>query len=168
MKTLHLLRHAKSSWDNPTLDDHNRPLAARGRKAAGLVASYIARHGIHVDLVLCSSAVRARQTFELILPVLDGPLYIHLGPELYTANAADLLRLIQVVGEEVPGVLMVGHNPALEELTDLLAGDGEPRALEDLRRKFPTAALATLTTGVAWSELGPGMAYLESFVLPRT
>ena len=104
----------------------------------------------------------------MILPVLDGPLYIHLGPELYTANAADLLRLIQVVGEEVPGVLMVGHNPALEELTDLLAGDGEPRALEDLRRKFPTAALATLTTGVAWSELGPGMAYLESFVLPRT
>jgi phosphohistidine phosphatase len=166
VKTLHLLRHAKSSWDDPNLDDHDRPLAARGRQAAGVVASRMARQGTRVDLVLCSSAVRARQTFEFLLPVLGAPLYIHIGPELYTANASDLLRLIQAVSEEASGVLVVGHNPALEELTDWLAGDGEPGAVEELRRKFPTAVLATLTTGNAWSELGPGKAYLESFVLP--
>ncbi len=168
VKTLHLLRHAKSSWDDPSLDDHDRPLATRGRKAAGLVASHIARQGISIDRILCSSAVRARQTLELVLPVLDGPLDIRIGPELYTAGADELLRLLRAVNEDASGVLVVGHNPALQDLTERLAGDGEPQARQELRRKFPTAVLATLTTGGAWSEMGPGKAYLESLFIPRT
>jgi phosphohistidine phosphatase len=166
VKTLLLLRHAKSSWDDPGLDDHDRPLASRGRKAGELVASYVTRRGISVDRVLCSSAVRARQTFEFVLPVLASPVDIRIGPELYAAGAAELLGLVQEVDERASGVLVVGHNPGLQDLTEWLAGDGEPQACQELRRKFPTAALATLTARGAWSELGPGKAYLESLFTP--
>jgi phosphohistidine phosphatase len=168
VNVLYLLRHAKSSWDTPGLDDHDRPLAARGTKAAAVVASEIARRRISVDLVLCSSAIRARQTLEAVLPALTGPLDIRIGPELYTAGAGDLLGRLRGLDEDTGRVLVVGHNPTLEELTDLLAGDGEPRALEQLRQKFPTAAFATLTTGRPWGDLGAGAAYLESLFLPRS
>jgi phosphohistidine phosphatase len=167
VKFLYLLRHAKSSWDDPGLEDHDRPLAPRGMKAARVVAAEIARQRISVDAVLCSSATRARQTLEVVVPALSGPLDIQVRPELYAAGAGDLLRRLRNLHEETCTVLVVGHNPALEELTDLLAGDGEPLALEALRRKFPTGALATLTTGRSWGELGPGAAYLESLFLPR-
>jgi phosphohistidine phosphatase len=166
VKTLHLLRHAKSSWDDPMLDDHDRPLAPRGRRAADLVAAHMYGRRIGVDLVLCSSAVRARQTLELVLPVLEAPLNIHIGRALYGVGAAELLRLLRALDENASSVLVVGHNPTLEELTVQLAGDGEPQALQELGRKFPTGALATLTTSGTWSELAPGAAYLESFVLP--
>jgi phosphohistidine phosphatase len=167
VKVLYLLRHAKSSWDVPALDDHDRPLAPRGMKAARVVASEIARQRISVDLVLCSSAARARQTLEAVRPALAGPLDIRIGLEIYTAGAGDLLGHLGDLDEATRTVLVVGHNPALEELTELLAGDGEPQALEQLRRKFPTGALATLTTRRSWRDLGPGAAYLESLFLPR-
>ncbi len=167
VRVLYLLRHAKSSWDVPALDDHDRPLSARGMKAARVVASEIARQRISVDLVLCSSAARARQTLEVIVPALAEPLDIRIDPELYAAGAGDLLGRLRGLDEETRTVLVVGHNPALEELTEQLAGDGEPQALEQLRRKFPTGALATLTTGRSWGDLGPGAAYLESLFLPR-
>jgi phosphohistidine phosphatase len=167
VKTLYLLRHAKSSWDAPGLDDHDRPLAPRGVKAARVVASEIGRRRISVDLVLCSSATRARQTLEAVVPDLAEPLDIRIGPELYASGAGDLLGRLRDVDEETLTVLVIGHNPALEELTELLAGDGEPQALERLRDRFPTGALATLTTGRAWRDLGQGTAYLESLFLPR-
>jgi phosphohistidine phosphatase len=168
VKTLHLLRHAKSSWDDSGLEDHDRPLAARGRQAGERVASHFARHEINVDRVLCSSAVRARQTLEFVLPVLDGPLDIRIGPELYTADVAELLELVRAVDETATGVLLVGHNPTLQDLTGWLAGEGEPEAQQELRLKFPTAALATLTAGGAWSKLSRGAAYLESLFKPGT
>jgi len=167
VKIIYLLRHAKSSWDAPGLDDHDRPLASRGVKAARVVASHIARQRIGVDLVLCSSATRARQTLEGVLPALAGPLDIRIGPEWYTASAGDLLADLRGRDEQTRSVLVVGHNPALEELAELLAGDGEPQALEQLRRKFPTGAFATLTSGRAWRDLGRGAAYLESLFLPE-
>jgi phosphohistidine phosphatase len=167
VKTLYLLRHAKSSWDVPALDDHDRPLAARGVKAARAVASEIGRRRISVDLVLCSSAARARQTLESVVPALAHAPDIRIGSELYVAGAGDLLGRLRGLDEETRAVLIVGHNPALEELTELLAGDGEPHALDQLRRKFPTGALATLTTGRPWGDLGRGAACLESLFLPR-
>jgi phosphohistidine phosphatase len=167
LKILYLLRHAKSSWDAPGLDDHDRPLAPRGMKGARVVASEISRRRISVDLVLCSSATRARQTLEAVAPALAGPLDIRIGSDLYAADAGDLLGRLRGVGEETPTVLVIGHNPGLEELAELLTGDGEPQALEQLGRKFPTGALATLTTARSWRDLGPGTAYLESLFLPR-
>ena len=166
VKSLHLLRHAKSSWDDPDLEDHDRPLAARGRKAGALLASHFARQGISVDRVLCSSAARARQTFEFVLPVLGGPLDIRIGPELYAAGVAELLQLLRAVDERASSVLVVGHNPTLQDLTEWLAGDGEPEAWQEVREKFPTAAMASLSAGGPWSELSPGTAYLESFFKP--
>jgi phosphohistidine phosphatase len=167
-RTLYLLRHAKSSWDDPSLGDRDRPLASRGRRAAGLLASHLGTDPIEVDLVLCSSAVRARQTLELVLPSLGGPLDIRFEDRLYGAGAADLLARLRSVDESTRTVLVVGHNPALQDLTETLAGDGEVYSLRAVRQKYPTGALATLSTRSGWSMLIPGSAYLDSFVMPRS
>jgi phosphohistidine phosphatase len=165
--TLHLLRHAKSSWDDLSLDDHDRPLAARGRKAAALIAQYVEHHRIKVDLVLCSSALRARQTFDLVGPSLAGSPDIRMDERLYTAGAADLLSRLRGIDEHVRGLLMIGHNPALQQLAESLAGDGAVDALEELYRKFPTGALATVSGRLPWNAWAAGSGYLDSLVVPR-
>lgn len=167
MKTLHLLRHAKSSWDDQSLADHDRPLARRGEKAADLVAAHMARRRIGVDLVLCSSATRARQTLERVIPALGANAKTFVEDELYSADADDLLSRLRQIDDAVQSVLVIGHNPALAELTTELVDDGDAGALGELRRKFPTGALATVTTRTTWSGLERGLGYLESFVMPR-
>jgi phosphohistidine phosphatase len=167
MRTLHLLRHAKSSWDDPGLDDHDRPLAPRGTKAARHMASHLEDQRISVRLVLCSSAVRARQTLDLVMPALGGSPDIRIEDELYGADATDLLARLRRIDEAVPSVLLVGHNPALQQLAEVLAGDGDAGALQALQRKFPTGALATVTARSTWRGLQLGSGYLESFVVPR-
>ena len=167
MKILHLLRHAKSSWDDPTLADHDRPLAPRGKRAARRMASHIKQHRIRVDLVLCSSAARTRQTLDLITPALGKKVDIRIEEGLYMRDADSLMRRLRRIDDEVNVVLVVGHNPALQDLAVDLAADGEVAALKELHQKLPTGALVTLTTGVRWDELGQGLGYLESLVVPR-
>ncbi len=167
MKTIHLLRHAKSSWDDPGLADRDRPLAARGLKAARLIAAHIAREGLRVDFVLCSSATRARQTLEPMVPALGEGVDVRIDDELYGADAGEVLASLQGIEEKTGAVLVVGHNPALQELTENLVHDGQKQAIELLRRKFPTGALATITAETTWRQLGFGSGYLESFVVPR-
>lgn len=166
-RTLHLLRHAKSSWDDPGLEDRDRPLAPRGRRAGRLLASHIEQHGIGVDLVLCSSALRARQTLELVLPALRGAPDVRTEERLYGAGVAGLLSRLRSVDESDRRVLLIGHNPALQDLAERLAGDGDAAARQALYRKFPTGALATLSVGSTWDSLSGGGAYLQSLVLPR-
>ncbi|HUJ67626.1 MAG TPA: phosphohistidine phosphatase SixA [Acidimicrobiales bacterium] len=167
MKTLHLLRHAKSSWDDPVLPDRERPLSRRGEKAARRVASHLARKQTGVDLVLCSSAVRARQTLEIVAPAVGRERAVSVEEGLYTADAAALLRRLRAIDKEVAAVLLIGHNPAMYDLAVYLAGDGEAGAIEAMSEKFPTGALATLRTRATWDLLGQGTCYLESFVVPR-
>jgi phosphohistidine phosphatase len=154
-----LLRHAKSSWDDPGLDDHDRPLAPRGRKAAKRMGAHLKSEGVEVDLVLCSSAVRARQTLELVAP--GGQTEIE--PELYGASAAQLLARLQRVTDDAGTVLLIGHNPSLQELLVRLVAEPGDLATQ----KFPTAALATLVVGEPWRDLAPGQAELASLVVPR-
>jgi phosphohistidine phosphatase len=154
-----LLRHAKSSWDDPKLDDHDRPLAPRGRKAAGLIAAHLRDNHVHVSLVLCSSAQRALETLELVQP--PGQVVIERG--LYGATAQQLLERLREVPDEHEAVMLVGHNPAIEDLAGGLTGD----ASELAGQKFPTGALATLTFSGPWAELASDGAALESFVRPR-
>lgn len=165
-----LLRHAKSDWDDPNLSDHDRPLAARGRLAAPKMARHIARTDVLPDLVLCSTAVRARQTLDLIRPALPaGPrLY---EPELYTFEASALLQRLQQCPADARTVMVVGHNPALESLAlRLCSGQKEGKKdhpLHRLRHKFPTAALATLALPCPWSELVEGVGRVVDFVRPK-
>ena len=160
-RLLHIVRHAKSSWEDEPLADHDRPLAPRGRKAAKRLARHLRSEGILPSLVLCSSARRARETLERIGP--DGRLQIE--RELYGASDTELLERLRRVPEATDSVMLIGHNPAVRELTLRLAGSGA--RLADVERKFPTAALATLTWTGAWSELGPGSAELVAFVTPK-
>ena len=165
MKRLYLLRHAKSSWDDPTLADHDRPLAPRGRRAAKVIAEHLGRKGIAPELVLCSPSRRTRQTLKRLAPGLGKNVDVQIEPELYAAPARDLLQVLHEVPDEVESVMLIGHNPGIQDLALGLAGAGS--GIPRLRSKFPTAALATLELNGTWRELAPGNGELVSFVKPK-
>jgi phosphohistidine phosphatase len=168
MKTLYLLRHAKSSWKEPALSDHDRPLAPRGARAAGQMATHIAQTAISPALVLCSSARRARGTLDAIAHALTDATEVRIEKELYAADATQLLARLRTVPSDTLSVMLIGHNPGLQDLAVELSDEGEEDALRQLSTKFPTAALATLDLAETdWSELGPRQAYLQGLVLPR-
>jgi phosphohistidine phosphatase len=164
-RRLHLLRHAKSSWDDPGLADHDRPLAGRGRRAADAIARHMRAEAIAPELVLCSTAARARETCERIGPAL-GVAPVRYEAELYGASATTLLERVRAVPVDVASVLLIGHNPALEDLALTVARESPLR--RDLQVKFATGALATLAApNPSWRDLGPGTAELVAFVRPR-
>ena len=166
MHTLYLLRHAKSSWANPTLADRQRPLAPRGRRAAKRIADHLSRERVEPELVLCSSAVRTKETLDLIRGALGPAATVTVEDELYGASADELLEHVRHVSEGVASVMLIGHNPGLAELARILASSGAE--LQRLEAKFPTAALATLTFAEpTWSRLAPGDAVLRAYVVPR-
>jgi len=162
MKRLLLLRHAKSSWDEPGLADHERPLTARGRRASKLMAEHLEQEGITPALVLCSSSKRTRETLERI--GLDET-EERIEDDLYGASAGDLLEALHRLPDEVESVMLIGHNPGIEDLAIQLAGSGPEIAR--MRQKFPTAALATLDFEGGWRGLAPGGAALVGFVKPK-
>jgi phosphohistidine phosphatase len=155
---LYVLRHAKSSWDDAGVSDHDRTLAPRGLKAARLLAKHLRERGIHPALVLCSTAVRARETLDRVNP--DGERSIE--EELYTATAGQWIARLNRVSEETESVMAIGHNPALQQLVLALSGSNG-----EVERKFPTGVLATLTLDCAWSALEPGRAELTALVRPK-
>ncbi len=166
MKLVHLLRHAKSSWADPDQPDRERPLAPRGRRAAHRVAAHLRRQGVHADLVLCSPAVRAVQTLEPVSAALGDDVEVLVEDKLYGATALELLARLRRLPEVVTSVMVVGHNPGLQDAAVLLAGEGELR--ERVRAHFPTGALATLALRRgAWADLQPAGARLVSYVAPR-
>jgi phosphohistidine phosphatase len=158
-KHLYLLRHAKSSWTDPGLPDHDRPLAPRGRKAAALIGEHLRGESIGVELVLCSSAQRARETLDLLRT--EGQ--VEIEDELYGASAEELLERLHQVSERIATVLLVGHNPAIHELASGLTGARSGLA----EHKYPTGALAELAFTGSWSDLRPQGANLQAFVRPR-
>jgi phosphohistidine phosphatase len=165
MKRLYLLRHAKSSWDDPTLADGDRPLAPRGRRAAKVMAKHLQRKGIAPELVLCSPSRRTRQTLRRIAPGLGKDVDVQIETGLYAASAAALLEVLHKVPNEVESVMLIGHNPGIQDLALSLASGGSESTR--VRSKFPTAALATLELNASWRELAPGSAELVSFVKPK-
>lgn len=168
MKTLYLLRHAKSSWDDPGLADHDRPLAARGRKAAPQIATWLRTHAERPQLVLCSTAARAQQTWELVAPELLPAPEVQLRPDLYEADADALVEIVRRAPAPISTLLLVGHNPAMEEAAALLAGDGDTAALKTMRSKYPTAAVAELTFDLDdWRDIEEGSGRLARFIRPK-
>jgi phosphohistidine phosphatase len=168
MLTLILLRHAKSSWDDPHIDDFQRPLAPRGIIAAPVMGAWLSAHGPRPNLILCSSAVRTRATLDLILPSLgDTPPPIAYEDALYMASASDLLARIRQIPARIPTVLMLGHNPGFHDLANALAVSGSIDDRAALAAKYPTAGLAVLTFEVpSWARVAPATGHLAHFVTP--
>jgi phosphohistidine phosphatase len=127
------------------MDDFERPLNKRGRRAAGLLAGYLETEGLRPALVLCSDAKRTRETLELIHQALGNRVAVHLDPELYLAAPSTLLGRLRKVADDVPSVMVIAHNPGLQEFAlELAEAAGSPGAAMAARieSKFPTGALA--------------------------
>lgn len=169
MLTLALLRHAKSSWDDPGRDDFHRPLAERGHDAAPRMGRWMAAHGIAPDFVLCSTAERTRATLDLVLPQLAPPVPpVRLLGELYLASARELLACVHAVEPGPRVLLVVGHNPGLHRLALLLVGQGNREQIGALRLKLPTAGLVVLRfAGPRWRDVAAGAGELRAFASPR-
>lgn len=169
MRQLLLLRHAKSSWDDPKLSDHARPLNARGRAAAGVMRDAMRRLGLVPDVVLVSSARRTLQTLEALEPWDETPL-IEPMDALYLATPQQMLQVLNGVAETVRSALVIAHNPGLHDLARLLVG---PQALlrdaPEMRRladAYPTAALAEFAVPGPWWSLAEGGGRLVRFLTP--
>ncbi|MES5823889.1 histidine phosphatase family protein [Streptomyces sp. RG80] len=167
LRRLVVLRHAKSAWPEG-VPDHRRPLAPRGRRDAPAAGRVLAEADFLPDLALCSTAVRARQTWDLASAQWGTPPPVRHDARLYGADVPELLEVVHEVPAEVETLLLVGHNPGLEELVLHLARDGLDDTLERVRLKFPTAAVAVLAwRGTAWEALTSGTALLTSVTVAR-
>ena len=166
MKTLHLLRHAKSSWSEPGLPDHERPLNRRGRRAGQAIGRHLVDANIVPDLVLCSTSLRTRQTLDLILPAIKPPKIV-LDRQLYEASAARLLDYLKELPEAAEVVLLIGHNPGLHELALSLAAPTTVGALPPRLAKFPTGALASFQIAGRWAKLRAQGAAVSGYLTPH-
>ena len=169
MKLILLLRHAKSTWSQPGLDDHDRPLNARGERSAEAMADHIVRNAPRPDLILCSTATRTRQTLAPLVERLTVPAPpIALERGLYLASEEALLDRLRSLADDVGTVLLIGHNEGIGELAESLAGSGRANDLTALRIKYPTGTLALLRApATRWRDLALRSAELLSFVRPR-
>jgi len=168
MKTLSLLRHAKSSWDDPVERDFDRPLNGRGRRAAQRMGQFLGDEGLRFDAMIASPALRIRQTIEGMEAGLGERLKPEFDKRIYMASAASLFALVQETPETVGHLLLVGHNPGLEDMV-LLATEGQQNALRtEAEVKYPTAAFASLVfSAERWADVGEAGAVLARFVRPR-
>lgn len=167
--TLILLRHAKSSWSDPTLSDHDRPLNARGQRAAPAIADYLTQHGHTPQLILCSTARRTRETLGLAMGYFRDTAAIEFDRAIYNAGEAEALlsRIQAVTGVRSP-LMLIGHNPVIQELAQRLCGKGPAEARSRLSAKYPTAAAAVLQFDQArWRDIDFRKGVLIDFVIPR-
>ena len=167
MKTLTLLRHAKSGWDDPVARDFDRPLNPKGQRAAAMMGRHMKSLGLAFDHVVASPAVRVVETLAHVGEGYGSDLAPAWDQRAYLASAATLLDIVQALPDAAESVLLSGHNPGLEELVLLLSADSD--SLRDqVEVKFPTAALAELRFGVRhWQDVMPGGGVLARFVRPR-
>ncbi len=168
MRRLLLLRHAKSDWSIAGHPDHARELAPRGRKAAPLMGQYIAEHGLTPDHAIVSTAARTRQTWQALGDDLTGGVGVTYEKRIYEAEPEDILEAIQDAPKSAQSLIVVGHNPGLQETALLLTNGGKTSARRAISAKFPTAGLAVIDLDIDdWSDIAPGHGTLERFITPR-
>lgn len=161
---LYLLRHARACWAEPGSNDYERPLAALGKEDADHLGATMAANGYRPELVLCSSARRARETWVAVAAHLAiGK--VEFTDDLYNREAAFYLDLIRQSGK-ASAILVIGHNPMMEDLAMALSNDGKEAAMADVARGFPTCGLAVLRFPVPLTQITPGSGYLEAFLTP--
>jgi phosphohistidine phosphatase len=159
MKSLLLLRHAKSSWKDTDARDFDRPLNQRGLKAAPAIGRLIRKRKLQLDLVLSSPAERARQTTQLVLEAASFKTELRYDERIYEASVAGLFEIVSQIDDEANVVMLVGHNPGLEELLNALTGEA---------RSFPTAALACIELNIEkWNKVRAGGGQLEWLAKPK-
>ena len=168
MKSLYLFRHAKASPWTGGADDRARTLVQRGVRDARAMGSYLAQSGAAPEVVLCSSAARAVETWEAAAQEIRDAPPARIEDGLYEATAGDLLERLHEIDDSAKSVLVVGHNPALAELAERLAGAGDTALRAELSTKFPTAAIAGLTfDALSWRELARGTGTLTLLASPK-
>jgi phosphohistidine phosphatase len=166
MRTLTLLRHAKSGWDSPAARDFDRPLNARGRKAARAMGREMRRLGLGFDRILASPAVRVTQTLSELAQGYGGAVDTRFDEAVYLAPPETLLALVRGADDADSRLLLVGHNPGMEQLALLLSAPNPLR--DEIAAKYPTAALAEIGFEVEhWHEVAPGEGRLARFIRPR-
>ncbi|NRG17994.1 histidine phosphatase family protein [Rhizobiales bacterium] len=173
MKRLLLLRHAKSDWSRRERSDFERTLNDRGLRSAPLMGRHIANHAMVPDKVLCSSSRRTRETLGLMMPFFDREMDIRLLRSLYNASEDDYLEIIRKFGGMAKTLMVLGHNPAMQETALRLAGNGNPDLTEAISGKFPTAGLAVIDfEAPSWSKLeemsGRAVAFFRPKEIERT
>ncbi|MFF3399947.1 SixA phosphatase family protein [Streptomyces sp. NPDC002659] len=166
LRRLVVLRHAKSAWPDDVAD-YERPLAPRGRRDAPAAGRWLREADCVPDLALCSTARRTRRTWDLASAEFGGTTPVIHDVRLYGATEAELLDVVREAPAHVRTLLLVGHNPGLQDLVLMLAGEADGVALERTRTKFPTSAIAVLRVPGAWSDLDEGAARLTEMVVPR-
>ena len=159
MRILYLLRHAKSSWADATLRDFDRPLKKRGREAAGRIGQRMASENLSNPLVICSPAVRTRETAEIVLTNANLQIEPRFDIRVYEASLRELVQIVTEIPDDVEVAIMIGHNPGCEELLSFLTGE---------YRRMPTCALAKIGVGdVSWKDVRAGEGNLEWFIAPK-
>ena len=160
-----LFRHAKADW--PQVPDHERPLADRGRQDAAAAGLKLAETGIPLDLALCSTAIRTRETWKLAVQELPHRPKTVYEERLYEASPGELIAVLNETSDDVRNVVLIGHNPGIQGLADVLSGATEGDAGERMsRRGFPAAAFAVLSFDGSWKALEPGTATLLDYWAP--
>jgi phosphohistidine phosphatase len=167
-RRLLILRHAKAAVASSGNGDIDRPLAERGHEQMAIMGPAIVEAGFAPEHILCSSALRTRETLEDLVPALPALVPVTLSRGVYDADAGDLLSLIAGTDPAVGSLMVIGHNPTLHELAVGLAGHGDGELLKNLRAKFPTAALAAIAFDAAdWASVKPGEGRLLALLTPR-
>jgi phosphohistidine phosphatase len=164
-KHIVIVRHAKSSWGDPSIADRDRPLAKRGRKALPKLREHLAGLGVRVDLVICSPSRRTRETLDGIRDAFGPSAAVEFDDTVYEADVDELMEVLAAIDEGLDTVVLIGHNPGAADLVDFLAAD--PASGGAAVDRFPTAAVAVLSTTARWSDLQRGCASLESVWTPR-
>jgi phosphohistidine phosphatase len=158
MKTLYLLRHAKSSWKDSSLADFERPLKGRGRDAAEQMGRFLASKKVNISTLISSPSVRTRETVEIVLRHARLPVEPLFDQRIYEASLATLLQIVSEIPADTKTAMLVGHNPGMEELSAFLTHE---------TRHMPTCALARVSLDVSWKEVGRGIGKLDWFVTPK-
>jgi phosphohistidine phosphatase len=168
MKRLAVLRHAKSSWADAGMEDFDRPLNDRGRAAARLIGAELARRKLRFNLVLASTAARVRETIDGVKREYRFDSEIRFEPRIYEASAGRLLELVRALPDPCESVLLVGHNPGLQELLLDLTDRDETGLRDRVREKYPTAALAVVEFPAdRWAKLRGGSGRIVDLIVPR-
>lgn len=169
MKRLTLLRHAKSGWDDPVSRDFDRPLNAKGKRAARTIGHYLREHDLHFDRIAGSPAVRVVETLEEVAAALGETIAPAWDKRVYLASGVTLLDVVHDTPDEAGSLMLVGHNPGLEDLILMLVPDrAGDEARDQVEEKFPTASIAEIMFDTNhWADIKPDSGRLVRFVRPR-
>ena len=169
MKILGLFRHAKSDWQDPRARDFDRPLNARGRKGAAIMGRYVRTQGVKWERMIASPAIRCAETIEIAAEASGRPVAANWDRRIYLASGVTLADLLREQAGDPASILMVGHNPGLEDLIfDLVPDDGTSPLRDVVEEKFPTASFAVLELAIdRWADLKDNCARLVHLTRPR-